>query len=86
MLHKQLINAEKIVEKFEIRCFVEKERITTPIRLGLIQKKKQDYTIKGNVRPKTAYKAFLLVVHRRNTHYKIVNLKKFGLFESIEIN
>ena len=86
MLHKQLINAEKIVEKFEIRCFVEKERSAIEVCLGLIQKKQQDYSIKRKVRPKTAYKAFLLVVHRRNTHYKIVNLKKFGLFESIEIN
>ena len=65
---------------------MEKEWVATPVCLGLIQKKQQDYTIKGNVRPKTAYKAFLLVVHRRNTHYKIVNPKKFGLFESIEEN
>ena len=36
MLQKQLLNAEKIVEKFEIRCFVEKERIATAVRLGLI--------------------------------------------------
>ena len=36
MLQKQLLNAEKIVEKFEIRYFVEKERIDTPVRLGLI--------------------------------------------------
>lgn len=53
MLQKKLLNAEKIVGKFEMRCFVEKERIDTPVRLGLIQKKQQDYTINGNVRPKT---------------------------------
>ena len=54
MLQKQLLNAEKIVEKFEMRCFVEKVRVATPVRLGIIQKKQQDNTIKGNLHSKTA--------------------------------
>ncbi len=41
---------------------MEKERSATPVRLGVIQKKYHNYPIKENVRPKTAFKGFLMIV------------------------